>query len=621
MPLSFQASITTVIGTTDTQCVSWPGAFFILEFALAPGWTIWDIASFVAAGAMVLLVIVAGGLAYLAYSAQRKLRTAAETSQRSLLEQERRRLAQHTSEAQLQNIINSAQDAILTVNEKQQITIFNKAAEEMFRCKAEDALGKPLDRFIPTRFRPVHGQHIKDFGATGVTSRSMGHQRVLAAVRADGAEFPMEATISQATVDGQKFFTAIVRDVTARIRADEERTRLLEAEQKARAAAEEAERKAQEANRAKDEFLATLSHELRTPLTAILGWVRLIRGGKLSTDQFERGLTVIERNTKAQAELIEDLLDISRVISGKMLLDTRPVELARVVEAAIDVIRPTAEAKQLHLHFGNTLGPRRVLGDPHRLQQIIWNLLSNAAKFTPREGCIGVTLSERDEYAEFSIYDSGRGITPEFLPRLFERFSQADSTTTRKFGGLGIGLALVRHLVEAHGGSVRAESAGEGKGAAFTVLLPLIPRQLEAAAEKRAPFVFRSASPGEHMLDGLHVLVVEDEPDALELIAMVLQRSGARVTAVMTAAEALQVIERLQPDVVISDIAMPDQDGFDLIRELRRRGHRIPAAALTAFAKDEDRARALSAGFQVHLSKPVEPEELTTEVARLAHRN
>jgi PAS domain S-box-containing protein len=386
-------------------------------------------------------------------------------------------------------------------------------------------------------------------------------------------------------------------------------------------------REAQEANRTKDEFLATVSHELRTPLTAVLGWARILRSGGVDDATVRRALETIERNAHSQAQLVEDLLDVSRIITGKLRLDVRAVELVSVIELAIEAIRPAAEAKALRLQV--VLDPLAGLisGDPDRLQQVFWNLLANAVKFTPRDGHVQVRLERVDSHVEITVSDSGLGIRPEFLPFVFERFRQADGTTTREYGGLGLGLAIVRHLVELHGGRVRASSAGENLGSAFTVELPLMAAQVESDNQSRGvrPTAETfTALETATMLDGVRVLVVDDEADARELISTILEQRGARVTTVPSAVEALQSVQSFQPDVIISDIEMPAEDGYTLIKKIReldpKEGGRTPAAALTAYARTEDRMRALMAGFQIHLPKPVEPAELIAVVANLAER-
>ncbi|HYE65170.1 MAG TPA: PAS domain S-box protein [Pyrinomonadaceae bacterium] len=415
----------------------------------------------------------------------------------------------------------------------------------------------------------------------------------------------------------------VTMDITERKRAEEERAYLLERERAARAEAEES-------NRLKDEFLATLSHELRTPLTAILGWTQLFNTGQLDQETAVRALQTIERNARAQAQLVDDLLDVSRIITGKLRLNVGPVEIIPVIEAAIEAVRPAAEAKEISLQkmFEPLAG--QVLGDPDRLQQVVWNLLSNAVKFTPKGGHVQVELGHVNSHLEITVRDDGMGIRKEFLPHVFDRFRQADSTTTRIHGGLGLGLSIVRHLVELHGGAVHVESRGEGQGAAFTVKLPIKASRQMKSSQAITHTLAHSTSEKQVPLDcvpeisGLRVLVVDDEPDTLDMLSLVLRQCGADVTAVASAGEALNALERLKPDVIISDVGMPDEDGYALIRKVRallpEQGGQIPAAALTAYARTEDRARALSAGFQAHVAKPVEPTELIATVASLAGR-
>ncbi|HZG50731.1 MAG TPA: PAS domain S-box protein [Pyrinomonadaceae bacterium] len=423
-----------------------------------------------------------------------------------------------------------------------------------------------------------------------------------------------QGLLAHGAADGQPRFAGITQNITGRKRAEDERERLLS--------------EAQEANRLKDEFLATLSHELRTPLTAILGWSRLLQASDFDEAARTRALRTIERNAQAQTQLIDDLLDTSRIITGKLRLDVRPVDLASVVTAAAETARPAAAARDIRLQtlLDPQAGP--ISGDPDRLQQVVWNLLSNAIKFTPKGGRVQVRLERVDSHVEVTVADTGRGIAAEFLPHVFDRFRQADQTTTRTHGGLGLGLAIVRQLVELHGGSVQVESAGEGRGTSFTVSLPLLSlrRESSAADEWRTHPPAREAEELEcpPELAGLSVLVVDDEPDTRELLAAVLTSCGAQVSLAATAAEAFEQIERNRPDVLITDIGMPDEDGYSLLSRIRQlppeRGGTIPAAALTAYARAEDRVRALRSGFQMHVPKPVEPAELITVVANLAGR-
>ena len=386
-------------------------------------------------------------------------------------------------------------------------------------------------------------------------------------------------------------------------------------------------KESQEASRLKDDFLATVSHELRTPLNAILGWARMLRTNRFDAETASQALETIERNARSQAQLIEDLLDVSRIITGKLRLDIRPVEPVAVINAAIDAVRPAAEAKNVRLKTVLDPWAGIVSGDPDRLQQVLWNLLSNAIKFTPKDGSVQVRLERVNSHIEIIVSDTGQGIGHEFLPFVFDRFRQADSTLTRAHGGLGLGLSIVRHLVEMHGGTVRAESAGENLGATFTVKLPL--RAIHQESETAQPE--RAESDGADMafncppeLNGMRVLVVDDEEDARGLLVVVLEHCKARVKTCASVSEALAEVEGWAPDVIVSDIEMPGEDGYTLIRKLRAmeagRGGRIPAVALTAHARAEDRMRALSSGYQMHVPKPVEPAELAVVIASLAGR-
>jgi CheY-like chemotaxis protein/two-component sensor histidine kinase len=368
----------------------------------------------------------------------------------------------------------------------------------------------------------------------------------------------------------------------------------------------------------KDEFLAMLSHELRTPLSAIAGWAHILREGGLTPAEASRAIEVIDRNARVQGQLISDILDVSRIISGKLRLEKKPVAAAAIVEAALDTVRPSAEAKPVRLEASLDPSAGHVFVDPDRLQQVVWNLLSNAIKFTPEGGLVSVRLAGSGSQVEIVVRDSGEGISPEFVPHVFERFRQADSSTTRPHGGLGLGLAIVRHLVEAHGGTVVAESAGKGQGSSFTLRLPRHAAADEAASGQAAS---AEAAPV-RSLEHIRVLLVDDDPDTRGMMQTVLAQRGAQVTAASSAAEALACVDRETPDVLLSDIGMPGMDGYALIRELRERpaARGIPAAALTAYAHADDRGQAIAAGYQLHVAKPVEPAELVAVVASLAGR-
>jgi PAS domain S-box-containing protein len=396
----------------------------------------------------------------------------------------------------------------------------------------------------------------------------------------------------------------------------EERAHLLELEQVARA-------KAETANRIKDEFLAVLSHELRTPLNAILGWSKLLQTGRLNQAKTSEALATIERNANLQVQLIEDLLDISRILQGKLTLDITKINLESTILSALQTMRLAAEAKLIEVStvFEPLMG--EVMGDSTRLQQVVWNLLSNAVKFTPKGGKVEVRLKQADGYAQIIVSDTGKGISAGFLPYVFDYFRQADSTSTRNFGGLGLGLVIVRNIVEIHGGIIKADSHGEDKGATFTVSLPLLQDESPRLKDEQNYAVL--LTPKSLPLTGVRVLVVDDDADSLDFAAFVLEQDGAFVIAVSSAYEALQTLAEVKPDVLVSDISMPDMNGYMLIRQVRtwtpEQGGQIPAIALTAFARNDDQQEALKAGFQMHLPKPYNPEELIAAIAKLVEEN
>ncbi|MBD1808607.1 response regulator [Microcoleus sp. FACHB-SPT15] len=393
--------------------------------------------------------------------------------------------------------------------------------------------------------------------------------------------------------------------------AEEKRIQMLAREQEAR-------QQAEAANRIKDEFLAVLSHELRSPLNPILGWSKLLRNGKLNAAKTAQALEIIERNAQLQSQLIEDLLDVSRILQGKLSLNMAPVNLASTIKAALETVRLAAEAKSIQIQtvFDQTIG--QVLGDTARLQQVVWNLLTNAVKFTPEGGRVEILLQPIGSQAQIQVRDTGKGISPDFLPHVFEYFRQADATTTRTFGGLGLGLAIVRHLVELHGGTVQVDSPGEGQGAIFTVKLPLIK---DKSGRHKAEGNSSPLAPESSPLTGIRVLVVDDDTDSREFIAFVLEQLGAQVNTVTSAGEAIASLEQSQPNILLSDIGMPNMDGYMLMRQIRamppEQGGQILAIALTAYAGEIDRQQALEAGFQHHLAKPLEPNELVKVILNL----
>jgi PAS domain S-box-containing protein len=523
------------------------------------------------------------------------------------------------SEERFRLLIEGVKDyAIFMIDPRGYIESWNMGAETIKGYKADEIIGKHFSIFYPEEDlqRDKPGYELKVAAEVG-RFEDEGWR-----IRKDGSRFWANVVITalrdkEGTLRG---FGKVTRDLTDRKQVEEERLKLAR-EQVARAEAEAA-------NRAKDEFLATVSHELRTPLNAIVGWGRMIRNTKMDEKGLAHALDIIERNAKLQAQLIDDLLDVSRIISGKLRLTVMPVELPPVIEAALDVIRPAAEAKNIRLQVMLDSNAGLVSGDPDRLQQVIWNLLSNAVKFTQKGGRVQVTLEQLDSHVLITVSDTGKGIAAEFLPYVFDRFRQADSSITRLHGGLGLGLAIVRQLVDLHGGSVEAQSPGEGQGATFSLQLPVIIAHrsdrfaVNAEGANASSAAVQGGFGSSPSLEGLSVLVVDDEPDARDLLTAILEERKAKVTTVASAAEAYETIEWLRPDVIISDIGMPGEDGYSLIRNVRlkeargRQGWR-PAIALTAHARVEDRLRALSAGYQAHVAKPVEPAELVAVIASL----
>src|SRR5262245_11429792 len=529
------------------------------------------------------------------------------------------------SKERLAGIVSSAMDAIITVDEDQRIVLFNEAAERMFGCPAAEALGRPFNRFIPERFRDAHTELVRRFGETAGASHAM---RPLTALRADGAEFPIEAAISKVEVGGRKLYTLILRDITERKQAEAEREQLAR-EQVARAAAEAA-------NRSKDEFLAMVSHELRSPLNAILGYTRMLRSGSADKEAINKAAAVVERNAKAQLQIIEDLLDSSRIVTGKLRIEPGLVDLTLALEAALATVRSAADAKGITLVANFGPSPEQVLGDSTRLQQVVWNLLSNAIKFTPEGGRVELRMEGAADNVRVTVADTGKGIEPEFLPFVFDRFRQADPSSARHYGGLGLGLSLVKYLVELHGGTITAVSEGLGRGATFIVTLPRrYPEFIAPALPAVAPREVRTEGAiildEAFSLEGVSVLVVDDQEEARVVLTQALSEYGARVTAVSSGAEALALLSDQssvkRPDALILDIAMPDEDGYTVLKKVRAledgqgaAADRIPAIALTAYARSEDRLRALQSGLNMHVAKPVEPAELAVVIASLTTR-
>jgi PAS domain S-box-containing protein len=521
------------------------------------------------------------------------------------------------AQAKLVAIIESSDDAIVSKTLDGIITSWNQGAERLFGHTAAQAVGKSILLIVPPDRRDEEADIIRRL-RKGKRIEHFETQRVTR----DGRLVDISLTVSPIRDSAGTIVGAskIARDITERQRIEQDRDKLLEAERHARA-------EAQRVNRLKDEFLATLSHELRTPLNAILGWSQLIRGGGADAQTLEEGISVIERNARVQVQLIEDLLDMSRIVSGKIRLDMQTLEPASFIDAAIKTVTPSAEAKGIRIQQILTQGAAPILGDSGRLHQVVWNLLANAIKFTPKGGRVQVALKQVNSHVEISVSDTGQGIKPEFLPHVFERFRQADASMTRAHGGLGLGLAIVKNLVELHGGTIQAESMGEGKGSTFTISLPItvVHRRPEVKMngdESLEPVVLSGSKSGS--LDGISVLVVDDEPDARDLIRRVLKECDATVFTAGSAPEALKVLQQENPNVLVSDIGMPRIDGYDFLKQVRmlgsRKGGNVPAIALTAFARSEDRTRALMAGYNMHVSKPVEPQELIATVASVAAR-
>lgn len=464
-----------------------------------------------------------------------------------------------------------------------------------------EALESPLGHVCTT--------HSRVLPAESFASLTDTDERLRAIIRLQQKARSLEAEIAE-----RKAGEVALRKVKDELEA------LLTREQMARAEAEEA-------NRLKDDFLATVSHELRTPLNAIIGWSHMIRNGGLDEATVTRAIATIERNAKSQAQLVEDILDVSRVITGKLRLHIELVDVASVINAAMDSVQLAAESKDIRVAVTLAPSARHVSGDPNRLQQVVWNLLSNAIKFTPPGGHVDICLERVDSCVQIRVGDSGQGISPAFLPFIFDRFRQADGTSTRRHGGLGLGLSIVRHLVELHGGTVGVDSQGEGKGATFTINLPLPTssergerRRKAASGSARKQQVDRQADVISS-LEGIEVLLVDDDPDSLQMLSLILSEYGATVQTSASVSEALEVLKWFKADVIVTDLAMPDEDGYALISKIRAleapTGLRTPAVALTAYVRVEDRARALSAGFNMFVPKPVEPNELITVIANL----
>ena len=512
-------------------------------------------------------------------------------------------------------VLDTALDAVISMDATGRVTFWNPRAEQIFGWSRDEAVGRPVaDLIIPPGMRAAHEAGLARYLRTG-DGKLLNRRIEMSAMRKDGSAVPVELALVAVKEGDYHTFSAFLRDITERKRAEAERDRLLVVAEKARTDAEAA-------SRAKDEFLATLSHELRTPLTSIVGWVYLLRSGRLDAAGVARGLETIDRNAMLQAQLVSDILDMSRIISARFRLNVRPVELAPVVAAAIDSLVPAAAAKGIRLQPILDPSVGVVLGDVDRLQQVVFNLLSNAIKFTPQGGRVQVRLARADGHVEIMVEDTGPGIRPEVLPHVFELFRQGDSSNTRAHGGLGLGLAVVRQLVELHGGTVNATSAGERSGGAvFTIRLPMAREEAGSGPPVAATPTSPRAGP---RIDGLRVLVADRGNDVREVVAGILGQAGAEVLTASSARETLDTVTRERPDVLVLDLDLGDESGSALMTRIRAlpadAGGRTPAAALSAMARTEDRVQSLLAGFQIHLSKPIHPTELVAVVASLGGR-
>jgi PAS domain S-box-containing protein len=512
--------------------------------------------------------------------------------------------------------VEAAPAAMLLVDETGTIVMANALAQDVLGYSREELVGQSIERLVPARYQREHAGFRAGFFADA-RQRPMGAGRELYGLRKDGSEVPVEIGLSPIDSSEGRFVLAAVTDISERRRVEREieqrRTELLERERTARADLERA-------GRLKDEFVAVLSHELRTPLNAVLGYAHLLGTGALSPERSRHALDAIQRNAQAQGRLVESLLDLSRVLAGTLELDLAPLDLAQIVDAAIDVVRPDVDARGIALDVEMPSQRISLVGDANRLQQVFWNLLSNAVKFTPPHGRIDVRVTTDDAHVRVTVADTGQGIGPEFLPHVFDRFRQEGGRRGKSPSGLGLGLAVAREIVQAHGGTVLAYSDGEGRGSLFTVILPsTLPLPIRPQRPPNA-----EEAPPVPTLDGVDILVVDDDHDVRELLATVLETRGAAVRTASSTEEALEAVHRKRPDVLLADVRMPVSDGYMLIRTLRtredeRKLRRVPAVAVTAYASTSDREKALAAGFDQHVAKPIDPEDLTRLVARLAH--
>ncbi|MGJ3251612.1 MAG: response regulator [Elainellaceae cyanobacterium] len=542
------------------------------------------------------------------YVLKQRLERLAPAVQRAVREsherQERQKVtkALHQTDDLLRAVVDASPVGIMTLSSERRIMTLNAAAEHLYGWQASTMIDAPLP------ILPEAQQEAFDHCFAQVLQNRTISNQEFQHLRQDGSVIDVSLSLAPLHDADDHIYGVVMTaiDITDRKQIEAQRFNLLKQERAARSAAETA-------NRIKDEFLAVLSHELRTPLNAIVGWIKLIQRGNLNPTTFQRALDTIERNATAQTQLIEDLLDLSRIVRGQLSLKIQPVDVVALICTTIDTLRPAAEAKSIRVELilPTTIG--QILADSNRLQQVLWNLLSNAIKFTPNSGKVVVRAEPIDSYLQIQVSDSGIGITPDFLPHIFEYFRQADGSTTRSHGGLGLGLAITRHLVELHGGTIYADSQGLGQGATFTVMIPMrMVQPLDSAP---------TFPENELNLQGVKAIVVDDEIDTQELVAYVLKQQGAQVETTGSAQDALNILEYFHPDVIISDIGMPDKDGYKFLKAVRALPNdhlkNIPAIALTAYAREDDRQHALDAGYQIHLAKPLDPSDVVNAICNL----
>lgn len=504
------------------------------------------------------------------------------------------------SRQRLTGIIESAMDAIISIDENHRIALFNSAAERLFGCSATAAIGAPINRFIPERFRPAHEQHIHRFAESGQTRRTMGKLGIVTGLRATGEEFPIEASVSQVDSEDGKLFTVILRDVTERLKT----------EQAMGAAMEFAER----ANKAKDQFMAVLSHELRTPLTPVLAMASLLESDEHLSEELRQNMQVIRRNAELEARLIDDLLDVTRITRGKVELKKRTVPICTILQRAVEVCQPDLEARQLDFVLDIRQPPHFVSADGGRMQQVFWNLLRNSIKFTPPGGRVGITCWSDGKQVTVEVKDSGIGIGSEHLDHIFDPFDQGSVDTSRQFGGLGLGLTICRGLVEAHGGSIQAYSDGTNKGSTFTVRLPKATDLPNAMADAVPQYPTAAGK------RSLKILLVEDHGDTARIVCRLLEMNGHEVETAADVATGLRLAREGSFELLISDLGLPDGSGLDLIRALRAAGSKLPAIALSGYGQKEDAIKSQEAGFAAHLTKPISLLQLDETIAEITQQ-